>query len=117
MNGVAAVLGQRNWTYGTSNTEPIALRGYPKLVAMLDDYEFSGGQMDEYKAIKCLELAKSILENNGGQINDEMITEMAINLMPLPIMNIERIYKTLEQGKKPADIKKGLNRFQILKKD
>lgn len=73
---------------------------------------------DKNKATKCIEIAQFLLENYKGQVDEEMIEETAIDLMPLPTMNIERIHKRLGlDTKKTAEHPKLLNRFQILKKE
>jgi hypothetical protein len=73
-------------------------------------------ELDKAKATKCLEIAEFLLENvETDKLN---LIETAIDLMPLPIMNIERIHKRLGLGNnKTAEPPKLLNRFEILKKE
>jgi hypothetical protein len=128
--------------HGRRDLRTARLRGQPEFMTMIDDdpTEFTSMINDSYlpgnlsqqwqrarrlsistdknKATKCLEIAQFLLENYKGQVDEEMIEETAIDLMPLPVMNIERIHKRLGlDTKKTAEHPKLLNRFQILKKE
>ena len=107
------------------------LRGQTALLAYHDD-DWITPHTDtpslEEKAQKCLDLAKFLCQHIRGENREEVIKETAIDLMSIPVMNLERIHKRLIMDVVIVCLKilercendpppKPLTRFQILKKE
>jgi hypothetical protein len=122
----------REMTLGELRRAQAPLRGQTSLLASIDDNSWGTNHTDtpempvEEKAQKCRDLAEFLcryMENT-----QEVIDETAIDLMPIPAMNLERIHKRLGMDVVNACLKvlegsendpppKPLTRFQILKKE
>lgn len=128
------------------NPDTTKLRGQPEFLAMLDDrwdvdlqsppadtlnitrenvmsQNLSTNQMATtlgyYQGTKkgkmCLDLAMFLFKDL--EVKEDSVQETAIDLMSLPIMNIEHIHIRLGLNKTEVKQPKLLNRFQILKKE